>query len=122
MEAYLTENTRDAVQAMINQLWQQPSKPSDDGTTILAALPEPRTMLPREKPLPKPKALTRWERFAKEKGITKKKKLRKVWDDQAQDWIPAWGYKSAGNQEDWVMEVPEGAGMFMNTFYISHLI
>jgi regulator of ribosome biosynthesis len=63
--------------------------------------------------LPKPKPMTRWEKFAKEKGITKTKKSRIVFDDQKQDWIPRWGYKGANNQEDWLMEVPQNAGMLV---------
>lgn len=37
--------------------------------------------IPREKKVPPPKQLTKWEQYAKEKGITKKKKEKKVWDD-----------------------------------------
>lgn len=40
----------------------------------------PATSLPREKPVPKEKALTKWEQFARDKGLTKKKKDKKVWD------------------------------------------
>lgn len=40
----------------------------------------PTPSLPREKPVPKEKALTKWEQFARDKGLTKKKKDKKVWD------------------------------------------
>ena len=50
-------------------------------------LPQPLTRLPREKPLPKPKPPTRWERFAKEKGIQKRqKRSAQMWDEPSQSW------------------------------------
>jgi hypothetical protein len=57
-----------------------------------AALPAPSTVLPREKPAPKAKATTRWEAFAKEKGIKKRKRERMLWDDEKQQWLPRWGF------------------------------
>jgi regulator of ribosome biosynthesis len=56
-------------------------------------LPAPTTTLPREKPLPKPKEETRWEKFAKEKGIVKRKRERMVFDETAQEWKPRFGFK-----------------------------
>ena len=50
-------------------------------------------MLPREKPAPKAKEETRWEAFAKEKGIKKRKRERMVWDEEKKEWAPRWGYK-----------------------------
>ena len=58
----------------------------------LVELPPPRTRLPREKPLPQPKALTRWEAYAKEKGIVKRKRSARVWDDDAGEWRGRHGY------------------------------
>jgi hypothetical protein len=53
------------------------------------------------KPLPPPKKETRWEQFAKEKGIQNRKRSRMVWDEEAQEWRPRWGYKRAkGGVED----------------------
>ena len=51
LEEYLCANARDGVQALIKGLWEQPTRPSDDGTTLLADLPAPTTVLPREKPV-----------------------------------------------------------------------
>jgi hypothetical protein len=42
----------------------------------VAFLPEPQTPVPREKPLPAQKEKTKWEKFAAEKGIVKRKKSR----------------------------------------------
>ena len=58
------------------------------------ALPAPVTILPRFRPLPKKKALTKYEKWAKEKGIQKKKKRSKlVWDETTKDWVFRWGAK-----------------------------
>ena len=49
---------------------------------VVIKLPAPTTRLPREKPVPKEKQLTKWEKYAKEKGITKRKKTKSVWDEE----------------------------------------
>lgn len=51
----------------------------DDATTV--TLPKSKVILPRSLPVPSPRAPTKWERFAKEKGIVKKKKDKLKWDD-----------------------------------------
>jgi regulator of ribosome biosynthesis len=66
--------------------------------------------------IPKAKPMTRWEKFAKEKGIKKTKKSRKVFDEETKEWIPAWGYQGANNKEDWVKEVPAGADPYEDQF------
>lgn len=59
----------------------------------MVELPAPQLALPRFKPVPKPRPLTKWQKFAKEKGITKKKQSKLVYDDNAQDWKRRHGYK-----------------------------
>ncbi len=56
-------------------------------------LPKTSTLvLPRAKRLPKQKALTKWERFRKEKGLSpRKKRSRMIYSETAQDWVPRWG-------------------------------
>lgn len=44
--------------------------------------------------------MTRWEKFSKEKGIEKKKRGRKVWDENSQDWVARWGANSIKRLED----------------------
>lgn len=83
--------TRENVQLLVNRLFNLPRTETDSGP--LAKLPPPTTIIPREKPLPKPNVETKWEKFAKEKGIQKRKKSRMVFDEAAQDWKPNWGYK-----------------------------
>jgi regulator of ribosome biosynthesis len=77
----------------------------------MAMLPVPTTLLPREKPLPKPKPETRWEKFAKAKGIVNRKKERMVFDDNTGEYKPRWGYKGINDDgsKDWIIEVPSGA-------------
>ncbi|KAK1921142.1 ribosome biogenesis-related protein [Papiliotrema laurentii] len=69
--------------------------------------PPPTTLLPREKPLPKPKPPTKWERFAKERGISHRKKERDVWDEERQEWVRRWGRggKNKEGEEQWLHEV-----------------
>lgn len=68
--------------------------------------------------VPKPKPLTKWQQFAKEKGIQKKKKAKLSWDEQLKKWIPLYGFKRAKAQrdKDWVIEVPENANPFEDQF------
>ena len=74
--------TRDNVQLLINQLLSLPMKTTTEsvgGTggqssvMTLLQVPDPTTDLPREKPLPKAKAMTKWEKFAAKKGINQRK-------------------------------------------------
>ena len=45
-------------------------------------LPKPKILLPRHKPIPKPKPMTKWEKFRLEKGIPpKEKRSRMVFDE-----------------------------------------
>lgn len=103
---------RDGAQAIINALWSLPTTPSQDGP--VAKLPLPTTQLPRAKPLPKPKPLTKWEKFAKAKGIQHKNRDKKEWDEEKQEWVNRWGWKGKNKdkEEQWLTEVPANAGAF----------
>ncbi len=59
--------------------------------------------------IPKPKPPTRWEAFAKKRGIQNKKRSRKVFDEAAGDYKPRFGHGSKNVQEDWIIEVPKNA-------------
>mgnify|MGYP001615449287 CR=1 FL=1 len=64
-------------------------------------LEEQKTILPRFKKFVKEAVVpTRWEAFAKEKGIQKKKRSRKVFDEATQDWVPRWGANSVKKLEN----------------------
>ncbi|KAF3099802.1 Rhodanese-related sulfurtransferase [Orbilia oligospora] len=109
LEQTLHSTARDATQLLINQiLTTVPLKSTQDG--VYATLPEPITNLPREKPVPKAKELTTWEKFAKKKGIAAKAKDGKmVYDEATGEWVPKWGYKGSnkGGEDDWAVEVDE---------------
>ena len=64
-------------------------------------------ILPREKPIPKPKPLTKWEKFRIEKGLpAKEKRSRMVFDPITKDWVPRYGMGSIKKIEDkfnWLM-------------------
>lgn len=107
-EDFLRALARDNTQLLINELWKLPTERV--AGAVIATLPEPSTPLPREKPPPKPKPPTKWEQFAKLKGIQKKKKTNLVWDDTAKEWRRRWGYKRAKDDtKEWMIEVPETA-------------
>jgi len=75
-------------------------------------LPPPVYQLPRAKPLPKPKPPTKWEAFAAAKGIQKKVRDKKEWDEEKQEWVNRWGRngKNKEVEEQWIHEVPANAG------------
>ncbi|XP_068090904.1 ribosome biogenesis regulatory protein homolog [Hyperolius riggenbachi] len=105
---FLRSLARDNTQLLVNQLWTLPTQRIDEA--VVVTLPDPVTRLPREKPVPKPRAPTRWEEFAKLKGIKKKKKTNLVWDENSKEWRRRWGYKRANdNTKDWLIEVPHTA-------------
>jgi len=57
-------------------------------------LPPSTLILPRSKKIPKAKALTKWEKFRKERGMNpRQKRSRMVFSELAQDWVPRWGHK-----------------------------
>lgn len=86
------------VQAIADALFNLPSTEDRDGP--LVKLPPPKTRLPREKPLPKPKPPTKWEVFAKKKGIQKRKKEKIVFDEQTGTWKRRHGYDRVNDDND----------------------
>lgn len=114
-EAELRALARDNTQLLINQLWQLPTERVEEA--VVARLPEPTTRLPREKPVPKPRPLTRWQQFARLKGIRPKKKTNLVWDEVSGQWQRRWGYKRARDDtKEWLIEVPESADPLEDQF------
>lgn len=115
-DEYLLNLTRDNTQLLLNEIWKLETEREDE--IIVAKLPEPKLPLPRSKKLPEPKPLTRWEKFAKEKGIVKKKKDKKVWDETLGDWVPTWGAKrvKAEKEKDWILEVPKNVDPMTDMF------
>ncbi|KAF8639976.1 hypothetical protein AX17_001223 [Amanita inopinata Kibby_2008] len=109
VEEHLQSLARDGIQTLINSLFSLPTVSSPDGP--LAQLPPPIYQLPRAKPLPKPKPPTKWELFAAAKGIQKKRKDKKVWDEEKQEWVNRWGKDGKNKQveDQWLAVVPHNA-------------
>jgi len=107
LEQHLSANARDAAQALINQLLNTCEvRSTTDGVHLI--LPTPNIPLPREKSIPAEKAPTKWELFAKKKGIKGKTREGKmVYDEASGEWVPKWGYKGKNKDGDteWLIEV-----------------
>ncbi|WVQ84207.1 hypothetical protein IAT38_006358 [Cryptococcus sp. DSM 104549] len=110
LDPHILALTLTSTQALISALFTLPTRSSTAGP--ISTLPAPTTLLPREKPLPKPKPPTKWERFAAAKGISHKNRERDVWDDEKQEWVPRWGKggKNREKEEQWLHEVKAGEG------------
>jgi len=98
-EEVCLETARGMAQTLVTQLFQLPGEPIKGGRMV--QLPAAKTLLPREKPLPKPKPPTKWEKFAAQKGIQKRKRESKLeWDEASQSWRRRHGYKKANDELD----------------------
>lgn len=108
-ELFLLDLTRDNTQLLINSIWELPTERIEE--SVVAKLPAPRTILPRARKLPVPKPLTKWEQIAKAKGIKKRTREKKVYDEVLDKWVPTYGYQrhKAEKEKDWVLEVPQNA-------------
>lgn len=103
-DAFMKESCMLSTQLIVNKLFKLPTERVQD--TMVVKLPKALTVIPREKPLPKKKPPTKWEAYAALKGITKKKKGRKVWDDVAKQWRPTWGMNKVGDKtKQWLLEM-----------------
>jgi regulator of ribosome biosynthesis len=102
-----------------DRVFECPIEKSEVGP--LAVLPNEVTVLPREKRIPEPKPETKWERFAREKGIKKRKKDRMVWDEDNQEFRPSFGYKRAkGGVEDLpIVEVKAGQDPYADPWAVA---
>jgi regulator of ribosome biosynthesis len=115
-EKYLLSLTRDNVQLLVNGIWELPTERLDEH--IVVKLPKSSFALPRARKLPEPKQLTKWEQFAKAKGIKKRVKNKKVWDEELDKWVPTYGAKHAQAEKDknWVLEVPKNIDPMTDMF------
>ena len=74
-------------------------------------LPEIKTAFPRHKKIPEAKKLTKWEKYAQEKGFQNKKRSRMVFDEITKSYVPRWGagsIKKIQNEVDIIREVKPG--------------
>ena len=119
-ELYLHAISRDNVQLLVSRLFQLEREESDAGP--LAVLPAPETPLPREMPVPVPRPETRWEQYAKSKGIQKKKRDRMVFDEEKKEWAPTWGYKRAKDDtKDWAIPITGSMDPFADHFAVKKM-
>lgn len=114
-ESILSALAQKCAQALIHQLLSQPITRDDKDGSLQISLPAPEFPLPREKPIPKEKEKTKWEKFAAKKGIkASRKDGKKVWDEEMGEWRDKYGFgarvlkRNPGEVErDWVQEVDE---------------
>ncbi|KAA0191163.1 Ribosome biogenesis regulatory protein [Fasciolopsis buskii] len=115
IDDHLRDIAYECTHQLLKLLWLQPIDSAD--TVNVTQLPKPTFRLPREKRIPSQRNLTRWERFARLKGIKNKKKSRKVWDPESKSWRPRWGKDRINNVKDkWVIEVPDNADPYEDQF------
>jgi regulator of ribosome biosynthesis len=112
-EALLAAVARDGAQALINQLLTT-CTPTSTTSGVTLALPAPHTRLPREKPVPEAKPLTKWEEFAKRKGIqgkTRDSRKNQVYDNESGEWRKRWGKDGLNKKQEteWLVEVDDAA-------------
>jgi len=104
--ATLLNVARDDMQLFFNRIFELPTQKIENG--VAAKLPKTITKLPREKPVPKPKPLSKWQKYAKEKGIKKKKKEYKVYDAATDEFKPTWGNHKVNQEErEWILPAKE---------------
>jgi regulator of ribosome biosynthesis len=74
------------------QKGEEDEKRDFDKPEDMVKLPKPLLVLPRSKPCPKAKPLTKWERYRTDKGLApSQKKSRMIWSEEAKDCVPRWG-------------------------------
>ena len=105
-EAALLQSARENAQLLVRAFFELPAA-EDALYGPTAALPARSTALPREKPVPAPAPPTRWEKFAKEKGILKKgKRERMLFDEPSGEYKPRFGYKRGRDESsEWCYEL-----------------
>ena len=113
-EAILTSVAQKCAQSLIHQLLSQPITHDEKDGSLQISLPAPEFPLPREKPIPKEKEKTKWEKFAAKKGIkATRKDGKKVFDEETKEWKDKYGFgarvrRNPGEVEsDWIQEVDE---------------
>eukprot|EP00923_Selenidium_pygospionis_P046358 GHVN01079933.1.p1 GENE.GHVN01079933.1~~GHVN01079933.1.p1 ORF type:complete len:318 (+),score=42.72 GHVN01079933.1:272-1225(+) len=88
------------LQLLCNQLHLLPNTRKEE--SMVTSLPPATFKLPRSQPVPendsRPK--TRWEKFAQEKGIVKRKRSRMVFDEATESYAPRYGAYSIKKREE----------------------
>ncbi|VDL73001.1 unnamed protein product [Nippostrongylus brasiliensis] len=105
----MLSRARNNAQYLFNKIWELNRKTVDN--VVVACLPPSTFIMPREKKIPEKKEPTKWEKYAAEKGIAKKKKKnKKVFDEATKEWKPTYGYRRGKDDtKDWLIEIPDNA-------------
>ena len=86
-------------------------------------LPKTKIEFPRFQKFERIQTKTKWEKFAKEKGIQKiKKRSKLVWSAEAKDWVPRWGHKSEKHlkdEMDIIREVKKNGNAYEDPFLVT---
>lgn len=94
-----------------------------DASPNEVVLPKTKIEFPRFQKFELDKSQTKWEKFAKERGIQKiKKRSRLVWSEEVKDWVPRWGSKSANHIKedlDIIREVKKNNNPYEDPFALS---
>ncbi|OAP55056.1 hypothetical protein AYL99_10756 [Fonsecaea erecta] len=113
---------RDGAQSLLNTLLTTcPIQSTPEG--LFMTLPVPQHYLPRWKPLPKPKPPTKWELFARKKGIGKfggnlkggaaqeERRKNLIYDEESGEWVKKWGYRGRNKKDEseWLVELDDDA-------------
>lgn len=93
----LIEQATKGTDVLVKAIFNLPLNDKFEGKFV--DLPNPTFQLPREKPIPKEKTFTKWEKFAKEKGIQKKRRDRLVFDQSTGEYVPRYGRGSKNSLE-----------------------
>lgn len=122
---YLKSVARDGTQQLLTNLLtssQTTIVTSSDSLTMLLPPCDTADLTPRWKPLPKPKEPTKWEQFARKKGIGKyggnlkggaaleERRKNAVYNEETGEWEKKHGYKGKAMREgqgDWLVELDD---------------
>lgn len=97
--AWAEERARDVLQRLVAELFALPSETDAGGR--FAQLPEPTTRFPRTRALPPSELpMTKWEQFAKTKGIKKRKRSKEVLEEHTDEYKRRYGYKRVNDAND----------------------
>ena len=110
-DKFLLQTAQEGCNQLLRSLWQLPVERSDAGPLVLLPGTD-ESKIPRALPPPPPKQETKWEKFAKEKGIgqNKEKRSRKVWDEATGTWMFRHGFQKANSSDtkEWpIMEASQ---------------
>ncbi|EFC47573.1 ribosome biogenesis regulatory protein [Naegleria gruberi] len=108
----LLNSARDNVQLLVNRLFQIENITHEE-TGLYAELPDPEFRLPRGKPCPKKREMTRFEKYQQEKGLRVRGKNERdalVYDEVHDEFRPRFGWKKANNAAENDIIIPAKAG------------